>query len=63
MYVSARLLAINCLKARSFIVRGIRIVLQKLHIYKTCAKDLYIKVSRSPGDDRGVVLLYPRHNI
>ena len=44
MYVSARLLAINCLEALSFTNRGTRILLQKLHMYKTFTKDLYIKV-------------------
>ena len=41
MYIIARLLAINCLDACSFTVRGMRILLQKLHMYKTFAKDLY----------------------
>ena len=43
MYVSAQLLAINCLEAGSFTARGMRVLLQKLHIHlhKTFAKDLY----------------------
>ena len=41
MYVSARLLAINCMEACSFTERDMQIVLQKLYLYKTLAKDLY----------------------
>ena len=40
MYVSARLKTMNCSEARSFIVRGMSILLQKLHMYITFAKDL-----------------------
>ena len=33
----------NCLEARFFTIRGISILLQKMHMYITFAKDLYAK--------------------
>ena len=41
MYVSEHMLAINCLEAYSFIVKGMQILLQKMQMYETFAKDLY----------------------
>ena len=37
MYVSVRLVTMICLESCSFTVRGMRILLQKLHIYITFA--------------------------
>ena len=36
----------NCLEARSFTIRGMSILLQKLHMYITFAKDLYSYVEQ-----------------